>query len=46
MYDIIISIIFQQQCDPNQFNIEETEVSFSSTHNNLVNDKQRKNWIT
>ena len=39
MCNIIISSIFHQQCDPNQFSLEETEVSFSSIHNKLVNYK-------
>ena len=30
MHILIIPIIFQQQCDPNQFSMEETEVLFSS----------------
>ena len=34
MYNTIIPIIFQQQSDLNQFSMEETEVLFSSIHNN------------
>ena len=28
--------IFHQQCDPTQFGMEETEVSFSSIHNKFA----------
>ena len=34
---IIMPNIFHQQCDSNQFSLEETEVLFSSIHNKLVN---------
>ena len=49
MYSIVIPIIFQQQCNPNQFSIEETKVSFCSIHNKLVNGKypeSKENYST
>ena len=42
MYDIIIPNKFHQQCDPNKFRTEETEVSFNTIHNTLVSDKYPK----